>query len=160
MKNVRRFLKRAVMPRWRHNSAGSPSIVRTIHIIWIGDERKRPNKEINSWQENNPDWTVRVWGNRELTSMEWVNHKHLSVLLNRQKWQGVTDIMRWEILDKHGGFAVEAESTNLRPLEDWLFEARIFACWENEIARPGLIASGYVYAQPGNELIQQVIQDI
>jgi len=160
MKNVGRMLKRATTRRWRRASSASQSIVRTIHIVWIGDEGKRPNREIESWREKNPGWTVRIWGNRELTSIEWENHKHLSAMLNRQEWRGVADMMRWEILDKHGGFAVDANSINIRPLEDWLFEPGIFACWENEIARPELVSNLYVYARPGNELIQQVIQDI
>ena len=65
----------------------------------------------------------------------------MSDMLNRQVWEGVADMMRWEILDQHGGFAVDADSICIRPLEDWLFEPRIFACWENEIARPGLASA-------------------
>lgn len=157
MNYARRLFKRAM--RRRRNS-GSPSIVRTIHIVWVGDERKRPNNAIESWRKNNPGWTVRIWGNRELTSLEWENHAHLSTVLNRREWRAVVDLMRWEILERHGGFAVEADSSCIRPLEDWLFEPRIFACWESEIARPRLVSNAFVYAQPGNPLIRQIIQDI
>jgi mannosyltransferase OCH1-like enzyme len=73
---------------------------------------------------------------------------------------GVADMMRWEILERYGGFAVDADSVCVRPLADWLFEPEIFACWENEIARPGLIANGYVYSHPGNRLIRQLVNDI
>jgi len=124
---------------------GAPAnpILRTIHIVWVGDESKRPENWINSWRQKNPGWTVRIWGNRDLTGLAWENHRHIS-----------------EILDKFGGFAVDADSVCVRPLEDWLFESRIFACWENEIIVPGLIANGYVYSHPGNPLIRQVIDDI
>jgi hypothetical protein len=129
-------------------------------MVWVGDENKRPDNCIETWRRKNPGWIVRIWGNRELTSLEWHNHKHLSEMLNRQAWDGVADIMRWEILDRHGGFAMDADSICLRSLEDWLFEPQIFACWENEIIHPGLIANGYVYSHPGNPLIRQVIDDI
>ena len=135
-------------------------ILRTIHIVWVGDENKRPDNCIETWRRKNPNWTVRIWGNRELTSLEWHNHKHISQLLNLQMWNRVANIMRWEILDKHGGFAMDADGICLRSLEDWLFEPQIFACWENEIIAPGLIAAGYVYSYPGNPLIRQVIDDI
>jgi mannosyltransferase OCH1-like enzyme len=73
---------------------------------------------------------------------------------------GVADMMRWEILHRYGGFAVDADSVCIRPLESWLFEPEVFACWENEISRPGLIANGYVYSHPGNILIARIIDDI
>jgi len=153
-------LKSAFARRKTAATARSSSIIRTIHIVWIGDENKRPDKWIDSWRQKNPAWTVRVWGNQELTSLEWENHKHISEMLNRAEWPGVADMMRWEILYKYGGFAVDADSICIRPLEDWLFEAEVFACWENEIIIPGLIANGYVYSHPGNPLIREIIDDI
>ena len=102
---------------------------------------------------------MRVWGNDELRSEKWQNIAHIRQMLTRELC-GVADMMRWEILDRHGGFAIDADSLCDRPLEDWLFEPEIFACWENEIARPGLIANGYVYSHPANPLIRKVISDI
>jgi mannosyltransferase OCH1-like enzyme len=134
-------------------------IFRTIHIVWVGDESKRPDSCINTWAQQNPDWKIRIWGNNELCSMEWKNSRHINTMLNRELC-GVADLMRWEILSKHGGFAIDADSICVRPLENWLFEADIFACWENEICRPGLIANGYVYSHPNNILINSIIDDI
>ncbi len=134
-------------------------IFRTIHIIWVGDETKRPDNCIETWRQMNPDWSVRVWGNRHLLSENWQNVVHIREMMTREL-NGVADIMRWEILERHGGFAVDADSVCIRPLENWLFEPDIFACWENEIESPGLVASGYVYSHPGSALIRQVISDI
>jgi mannosyltransferase OCH1-like enzyme len=134
-------------------------IFRTIHIVWIGDETRRPDNCIETWRQMNPDWIVRVWGNQELLSEDWQNMQHIREMVTRE-WNGVADMMRWEILERLGGFAVDADSVCVRPLEDWLFEPDIFACWENEIERPGLIAAGYVYSHPRNALIRQIISDI
>jgi mannosyltransferase OCH1-like enzyme len=160
MKDFGKRLKSAAARRWNAVFASHPSIIRTIHIVWVGDQSKRPDNWIETWQRNNPNWIVRVWGNRELTSLEWFNHEHISEMLNRQGWSSVADMMRWEILDKYGGFAVDADSICIRPLENWLFEPHVFACWENEIESPGLIANGYVYSHPDNPLIRQIIDDI
>ena len=160
MKGLGRRLKNTAKRRWKAVFASSPSIMRTIHIVWVGDESKRPDKWIETWRQKNPDWTVRIWGNHELTSLNWENHKHISQMLNRKEWPGVADMMRWEILDKYGGFAVDADSICVRPLENWLFEPHIFACWDNEILLPGIIANGYVYSHPGDPLIRQIIDDI
>ncbi len=132
---------------------------KTIHIIWVGDQRRKPQNCINTWQRRNPDWTVRVWGNEELANYGWVNARHMREMAPREL-NGVADMMRWEILYNEGGFVVDADSVCVRPLDDWLAKAEAFACWESEIARPGLIAAGYVGAVPGNPFIGQIVLDI
>lgn len=135
------------------------SIVRTIHIVWIGDLAKRPDQCINSWIEKNPTWNVILWGNDELRTINWENSSNMRAMLTRELC-GVADMMRWEILYHHGGFAVDADSFCMRSLEDWLFEPEFFASWESEVARPGLVANGHVYSRPGNPLIRDIIDDI
>ena len=73
---------------------------------------------------------------------------------------GVADMMRWEILHAMGGIVVDADSIALKPLSDDLLDCEAFACWENEIARPGLIAAGYFGCEAGNALVEQIIHDI
>jgi hypothetical protein len=72
----------------------------------------------------------------------------MAAMLGREL-NGVADMMRWEILHAAGGIVVDADSIALRPLDDHLLDCEAFACWENEIVRPGLIAAGYFGAEPG-----------
>jgi mannosyltransferase OCH1-like enzyme len=134
-------------------------IPRTIHAIWVGDESKRPDNCIDSWRRHNPGWTVRVWGNAELGSYGWVNARHMRQM-QHQEMNGVADLMRWEILYREGGFIVDADSVCCRPLEPWLFDTEAFACWENEVVTPGLIAAGYVASVPENPFFGQMILDL
>jgi mannosyltransferase OCH1-like enzyme len=134
-------------------------IPKTIHIVWVGDESKRPDNCINTWIEKNPTWSVRIWGNAERTQLPWLNKNHMEEMA-KYEWCGVADLMRWEILYNEGGFAVDADSICIKPLQDWLLEHEMFASWENEIARPGLIANGYVGARPKNRLVGQILLDI
>lgn len=134
-------------------------IPKTLHIIWVGDESKRPDNCIATWRRHNPDWTLRVWGNDELATYGWVNANHMRAMAQREL-NGVADLMRWEILYHEGGFVVDADSIALRPLPEWLLQARAFACWENELARPGLIAAGYVASVPENPFFGQIILDL
>jgi mannosyltransferase OCH1-like enzyme len=73
---------------------------------------------------------------------------------------GVADLMRWEILLDEGGVAIDADSVCLRRLPDWLFECEMFASAENEVARPGLIATGTVGSIPGNPFVARIVEDI
>ena len=134
-------------------------IPKVLHTIWVGDETRRPDECIRSWAEQNPGWTVCLWGNDDLASYGWHNAGHMREMARRE-WNGVADMMRWEILYNEGGFVVDADSQCVRGLDDWLVEHEAFACWENELARPGLIAAGYVACQAGNPLIGQIINDI
>lgn len=134
-------------------------IPKIIHIVWVGDESKRPDNCIETWRKLNPGWNVRVWGNSELLGLPWLNKKHMGQMFQREL-NGVGDLLRWEILYNIGGFAVDADSICLSPLPDWLTEHEVFACWENELVRPGLIAAGYVGARPNNPFIGQIVVDI
>lgn len=134
-------------------------IPRTIHIVWIGDESQRPDRYIDTWRHRNPGFVVRVWGNDDLRDHAW----WLGVQM--QAWypldiRGTVDLMRWEILSRYGGITMDADSECVRPLEDWLLEPDCFASWENEIARPALIANGTVGSVPGHPLISQIVRDI
>lgn len=135
-------------------------IPKTIHTIWVGDDAKRPDNCIASWRRHNPGWTLKVWGNHELAHHGWLNARHMHTMERRGQLCGVADLMRLEILYHEGGFAVDADSICQRPLEDWLFDCEAFACWENEVARPGLIANGYMATIPENPFFGQMLLDL
>ncbi|KAI1693101.1 glycosyltransferase sugar-binding region containing DXD motif domain-containing protein [Ditylenchus destructor] len=101
-------------------------IPRKLHVIWVGDESKRPDNCIETWRRHNPDWELRVWGNEDLASYGWLNAAHMRAMAGREL-NGVADLMRWEILYNEGGFVVDADSVCLRPLEPWLFEGEAMA---------------------------------
>lgn len=132
-------------------------IPRILHFVWVGDESKCP-LEIEAWAKLNPSFEVQVWGNEDLKSgwmlAEWMRHYAKSALC------GVADCMRWEILYKHGGIALDADSEPLRAIPDWMLEPDIWCCAESEVSRPGLLANGAVGSIPGHPLIGQIIQDL
>lgn len=134
-------------------------IPKILHVVWVGDENKRPDNCIQTWRTKNPDWELKIWGNAELFGRKWLNCRHMSAMAGRQL-NGVADMMRYEIIWSEGGFAIDADSVCVRPLADWLLEASAFTCWENEICRPGFLASGYIAAEPENVLVRHVIEDI
>ena len=134
-------------------------IPKTLHFIWVGDETRRPDNCIDTWREHHPDWTVRVWGNAELDGLPWINRHHMDAMRLRE-WNGVADLMRWEIVLAHGGIVIDADSVCVRRLDEALLDCPAFACWENEMVRPGLIAAGYFGAEPANPLVARIIADI
>lgn len=134
-------------------------IPKILHIIWVGDESIRPDNCIATWRELNPTWDVRIWGNQELAEFGWVNSAHMTEMYGSEL-NGVADLMRWEILYHIGGLVVDADSICVRPLEDWMLECESFACWENELVRPNLVAAGYVASVPQNSFYGQLVLDL
>ena len=134
-------------------------IPKTLHLIWVGDENKRPARCIQSWIDQHPGWTVRVWGNQDLAARDWINADHMKAMATRE-WNGVADLMRWEILFDQGGVLVDADSFCVQPLPDWMLECEAFTCWENELARPGLLAAGYLGTIPRSPFLAGLIDGI
>lgn len=88
-----------------------------MHQIWVGP-LPPPEKWMRTWREMHPDWEYRLWGNEDLANGEWRNKAHMDFYAARGIWSGVADLMRYEILYRHGGVLVAADSECLRPLDD------------------------------------------
>ncbi len=141
------------------NSLNLQSIPKIIHVVWVGNEQDRPDKCIDTWREKNPDWQVKVWGNKEFNERDWVNKDHMNAVWRTQIY-GVADMMRYEILYEEGGFCIDADSICEQPIDEKLFCSDITFFYENEKQRPGLIANGYMAAMPRNEFFKKVSEDI
>jgi mannosyltransferase OCH1-like enzyme len=135
-------------------------IPKIIHIIWIGDQSKKPTACIDTWIKKNPDYEVRVWGNDSLTDRSWRNPKQLYDMLTKKDYAGASDVMRYEILYEHGGIYVDADSYCVKPLEDWLLNCEAFASWEQELVRNNLIANTVMGSAPGSEAMKLCIDEV
>lgn len=124
-------------------------IPKKLHFIWIGDESKKPVKCIDTWMKKNPDYEVKVWGNNQLQTVNWNNHRQLHDMLNKKDYAGASDVMRYEILYEHGGIYIDADTFCVKPLEDWLLNCESFASWEQELVRNNLIANTIIGGVPG-----------
>jgi mannosyltransferase OCH1-like enzyme len=134
-------------------------IPKKLHFVWVGDESKCPHNCINTWRQLNPEYEVRIWGNEDYETYPWQNKRHMEEMWSKEL-NGVADIMRYEILYNEGGITLDADSICLRPLEDWLLEPNEFACWENEIVRPGLVAAGYLGSVAKSPFFGQIIENL
>lgn len=134
-------------------------INKELHFVWIGDETKAPRKCIQTWIDMNPSYKIRVWGNKELIEENWITKDLISHYFNKEIC-GAADLMRYEILYQHGGMTLDADTVCLSPLEDWVFETNLFASWENEFVRPGLITNAFIGAEARNPFLGQIITEL
>jgi mannosyltransferase OCH1-like enzyme len=137
-------------------------IPKKIHIIWVGDAHGKPQECIKSWRANHPDWQVKLWTNQDLHERIWINETHIRAFEKVKHWCGVADLMRYEILYNEGGVYVDADSLSLRPLDSWLLESEMFACWENTLAvgRARLVSNAFLGSTPANPFLLYLIETI
>lgn len=137
------------------------SIPKKLHIVWVGPHDP-PRQMIESWDKKHTKdgWLFVVWTDHQ---QGFVNQAQMNTRFARNEFNGVADLMRYEILYKHGGFCVDADSECLKALddgpEDFLSNETALACYENELVRPGMIGCGFLGAPPGHPFFEACIDD-
>jgi mannosyltransferase OCH1-like enzyme len=137
-------------------------IPKKIHMIWVGDDNRKPVSCIDSWRKNHLDWQFKLWTDKDLRSTAWINEKHLRAFVEARLWPAVADLMRYEILYREGGVYVDADSFSVRPLDDWLLESEMFACWECGFSekRDRLVSNAFLGSVRHNSFLCYVIKRI
>jgi mannosyltransferase OCH1-like enzyme len=134
-------------------------IDKILHFVWVGDAGNMPRDSLRSWVKLNCNYTVLLWDQSDYENTNWVNKKHMEAMYPIEKC-GVADLMRYEILYRHGGIALDIDSICMRPLDDWLLEPDEIFCWENEKIRPGLIATAIMGARKKSKFFKSLIDTL
>ncbi len=104
-------------------------IPKIIHFIWLGPKNfpKESIKNIRSWIENHQDWEVWFWTDRQrpapcsemkIVYVEDFSFQHLQEdFLKAINWGEKSDILRYEILYRHGGVYADHDTICKRPLD-------------------------------------------
>jgi len=135
-------------------------IPKKLHTIWIGDDKKRPDHLLETWQELHPEWEYKIWNNDDLYGRTWKNQKLIDVYLDEKRYAGVADVMRYEILYEEGGFVHPADSKclhNIEPLLSPKYDA--YGVYENEKVRPGLVSPLYACTK-GNKFAKALVDNL
>lgn len=150
---------------WQRNR---PSFVQTskttkipkiIHQIWLGP--KRPPgfflKFRESWQKMHPDWEYRLWTDADLATYDF----ELRDLFDLSDNYGEkSDILRCEVLLKHGGVYVDADFECLKPIDELTSKYDFFAGIEPpheipESSRVLLVSNALVGSVPGHPILKR-----
>lgn len=135
-------------------------IPQNLHMIWIGNAYKRPDNWIDTWRQKNPTWNFKLWTDEHLRTDHWHLKKHIDRLYRKRHFDGVSDLMRYEILWRHGGIYADADSICLRPLDDMIRIYDFWAVYESEKARPGKIQNAFMGAVRFHPILLNMIQEI
>ena len=136
------------------------NIEKKITQIWIGP-KPPPTKWMNTWKEMHPDWEHTVFTDQMLKSRTWFNQHLIDHYYKTEKWPGVSDLIRYELLWEQGGFMPEADSACLRPVDELFTSPKNYAysCYENEKYAPGFICP-ILACNPKNDLVGYIIKTL
>ena len=110
---------------------------------------------MRTWAKLHPGWDHVIWTDANLPEMRNIAEYHAM-----DTWNGKSDILRYEVLLRHGGVYCDADSLCVRPIDELIERHRSFAVYENETDHPGLIASGYVGIEAGSTLMRALVDGL
>lgn len=136
------------------------NIEKKITQIWIGP-KPAPLEWMYTWRDKHPDWEYSIFDDDMLREKEWINAELIDHYYNTGKYQGVSDLIRYELILERGGFWPEADMVCLENTEE-LFNApacHAYTCYENELYR-GYNVQPIMAANPGNKFLQHLVDTL
>ena len=135
------------------------SIPKKIHQIWLGP-LESPIKAMDSWRILHPDWEYFLWTEANMPSL-----KNQQVFDDSDNYPQKSDILRYELLVKHGGIFVDADEYCIKPIDDLLGGLNdqgieVFAAYEGRKQDQELIANGVLGCQQGSAFMQKMVDEI
>jgi len=96
-------------------------IPKIIHQIWIGPV-KRPIKLMQEWKDNHPDYEYILWDEDKIKKeFPKLRTQHLYDQYKQSDkciWCGRCNLLRYEILDKYGGYYLDADMKFVNKFEE------------------------------------------
>eukprot|EP01084_Bolivina_argentea_P072123 130998_1 len=106
----------------------STQIVKTIWILWFQGWTNAPiipRIVLQSWKYfNEKDWEIIQLSSDNLHLYVNTYDYYYNLMIEKQsfKWQGLSDIIRIELLNKYGGVWVDATVFCTQSLNEWIFD--------------------------------------
>jgi mannosyltransferase OCH1-like enzyme len=136
------------------------NIEKKLTQIWIGP-KTAPLKWMHTWRDLHPDWEYEIFDDDMLKSRKFKNQHLIEHYYKINKFQGVSDLIRYELIYEQGGFWPEADMICLNNTDE-LFTSPsdyCYTCYENESGRPDNVQP-IMAANPGNEFLRIIIDSL
>lgn len=106
-------------------------IPRCFHFVWLGgDVPAEFQQYIDTWRQHHENWDIRLWHEPPSVLCNQDLYDRASELAPGSEAQLRADILRYEILEEHGGVYVDCDFECQRSIEPLLDAVGCFAAWE------------------------------
>jgi hypothetical protein len=148
---------------WVSVGSETVGVPKLMTVVWVGPHDP-PVRCIDSWKDI---YEPLGWKFCISTSIDgWQNQAVIDALTD---WGSKADVIRYEILEAHGGVTVDAdiecglqldtEGPNGKPFVDFS-SSDAFATYESEIATPGVVSTALMGGVPGALIWRRCIEEI
>lgn len=132
-------------------------IPRTFHRVWLGHKSMpEPFRSWgDSWIDKHPGWQMTTW-----TRESFHGHTDILALLDRcPNYSQMSDVLRYEILRRHGGVYIDTDFECKKNIEPLIDGADAFAVWQlDDHYAEGAVAAGICGAVPGHPLFNDLVK--
>jgi mannosyltransferase OCH1-like enzyme/GT2 family glycosyltransferase len=138
----------------KYNNDKVAVIPKNLHMIWLGGQLPaKYNRLIESWRKYHPDWNFKIWGDEDVSGFNMINKVAYDAVLNLG---AKSDILRYEILYRHGGLYVDTDFECIKSFDDLLYLDFFGGGW----SKTPCLANGLIGCKPNDALIGTVIREI
>lgn len=128
-------------------------IDRAIHHIWVSAAGAALPAEFEryrrSWIDRHPTWSFRLWGLRDLD----FPLLRPELLAQACSYAQVADVLRLEILYRHGGLYVDTDFECFRAIDALLGDADLVLCSENAV----VISNSILGCRAGSPVLRDLL---
>jgi glycosyl transferase family 25 len=150
-------------------SSSANKIPKKIHQVWIGsDPESLPMHKklyMTSFKKIMPSYEYKLWTDEDITNENFpITIKYLekiSQLNSQSKYACMCDLMRLEIIYKHGGFYFDTNIELLKPIDN-LLNYKFVVCNESELnpKEYTFMSNGFFGAIPKSKYISRILNDV
>ena len=133
------------------------SIPHKIHQIWVGPN-SIPEKYIEYMRkikELHPDYEYRLWTNEDITPDNFSTYEYIN---KTNVYAQKADIMRYEILYKHGGIYLDMDMKLLKNLDPLLTKSLI-VCNEDDNINT-YMTNAFIASSQYNENLKRLVEGV
>jgi mannosyltransferase OCH1-like enzyme len=95
-------------------------IPKIIHYAWFGNPMPNDVKErIEEWKKSLPGWKFILWNE---SNFDFTNFSFTKKIAENHEWGYVADELRFDVLNKFGGFYLDTDMIIKRDLAPFLTE--------------------------------------
>lgn len=96
------------------NTSSKPIIPKKIHQIWLGSPFPKEFKYITEkWIKLHPDWEYKLWTDKDVSDLFPLYNQE--IYYKSRNFGEKSDILRYEILYRFGGFYVDIDYECIKP---------------------------------------------
>lgn len=120
-------------------------IPKNLFQIWIGPYDP-PAKWMTTWKELHPNWNYILVNNEYVSNFKFANKEVIDYLIDKKKYDGASDVIRYELLYQLGGFLPCSDSICYSNVDDLFIgdsTEMLYVVHESEIARPDMFLPVY-----------------